>query len=124
MTRLLLSSFALAAGLAAALASPASAANRTFGGSAFDAPTPTVAGHAASVPTGFEVLPDSLQALLDKNYVIHSSAGEEGNILILQKDNGAAQPFTWVRCELMGDRNGDVRLTYSHHVTSTCWKLN
>ncbi|MBS1084184.1 ABC transporter substrate-binding protein [Gluconobacter kondonii] len=123
MTRLL-SSLALAAGLTAAALSPAMALDPALGSMGFAPPTPTTKGHAASVSTAFEVMPDSLQALLNRNYVIHSSAGEEGNILILQKDNGPTRPYTWVRCELMGDRNGDVRLTYSQHVSSLCWKLN
>ncbi|MBS1060479.1 ABC transporter substrate-binding protein [Gluconobacter sp. Dm-44] len=118
------SSLALAAGLTAAALSPALAVDPALRSMGFGTPTPTTKGHAASVSTAFELMPDSLQDLLNRNYVIHSSAGEEGNILILQKDNGSTRPYTWVRCELMGDRNGDVRLTYSQHVSSLCWKLN
>ncbi|MBS1020143.1 ABC transporter substrate-binding protein [Gluconobacter cerinus] len=123
MTRLL-SSLTLAAGLTAAALSPAMALDPALGSMGTAPPAATTRGHVASVPTTFEVIPDSLQDLLNKNYLIHSSAGEEGNILILQKDNGAAQPYTWVRCELIGDHNGNTRLTFSQHVTSTCWKLN
>ena len=123
MTRLL-SSHALAAGLTAAALSPAMALDPALGSMGIATPSPVAGGHAASVRTTFEAIPDSLQDLLNKNYLIHSSAGEEGNILILQKDNGAAQPYTWVRCELLGDHNGNTRLTFSQHVTSTCWKLN
>ena len=123
MTRLF-SSLALAAGLTAAALSPAMALDPALGSMGIATPSPVAGGHAASVRTTFEAIPDSLQDLLNKNYLIHSSAGEEGNILILQKDNGAAQPYTWVRCELLGDHNGNTRLTFSQHVNSICWKLN
>ena len=118
------SSLALAAGLTAAALSPAFALDPALGSMGPATPNLSGKGHTASVATAFEVVPDSLQDLLNKNYLIHSSAGEEGNILILQKDNGPARPYTWVRCELIGDHNGNTRLTFSQHVSSLCWKLN
>ncbi|GBQ94531.1 MULTISPECIES: ABC transporter substrate-binding protein [Gluconobacter] len=123
MTRLL-SSLALAAGLTAAALSPAMALDPALGSMGFASPTPTSKGHAASVPTPFAAIPESLQALLDAGYSIRTSAGEEGNILTLEKFVDRTSPSKWVRCELIGDHNGNTRLTFSQHVTSTCWKLN
>ena len=123
MTRLL-SSFALAAGLSAAALSPAMALDPALGSMGFAPPTPTTKGHAASVSTSFAAMPESLQTLLDAGYSIRTSAGEEGNILTLEKFVDRDSPSKWVRCELIGDHSDNTRLTYSQHVTSTCWKLN
>ncbi|MCP1237104.1 ABC transporter substrate-binding protein [Gluconobacter kondonii] len=123
MTRLLFS-FALAAGLSAAALSPAMALDPALGSLGFAPPTPTTKGHAASVSTSFAAMPESLQVLLDAGYSIRTSAGEEGNILTLEKFVDRTSPSKWVRCELLGDHNGNTRLTFSQHVTSICWKLN
>jgi len=123
VTRLLFS-FALAAGLSAAALSPAMALDPALGSLGFAPPTPTTKGHAASVSTSFAAMPESLQVLLDAGYSIRTSAGEEGNILTLEKFVDRTSPSKWVRCELLGDHNGNTRLTFSQHVTSICWKLN
>lgn len=123
MTRLLFS-FALAAGLSAAALSPAMALDPALGSLGFEPPTPTTKGHAASVSTSFAAMPESLQVLLDAGYSIRTSAGEEGNILTLEKFVDRNSPSKWVRCELLGDHNGNTRLTFSQHVNSICWKLN
>nr|WP_228119046.1 MULTISPECIES: ABC transporter substrate-binding protein [Gluconobacter] len=114
----------MAAGLTAAALSPAMALDPALGSMGFAPPTPTSKGHAASVSTSFAAIPESLQTLLDAGYVLRTSAGEEGNILTLEKFVDRTSPSKWVRCELIGDHNGNTRLTFSQHVSSLCWKLN
>nr|WP_249198631.1 ABC transporter substrate-binding protein [Gluconobacter cerinus] len=114
----------MAAGLTAAALSPAMALDPALGSMGIAPPTPTSKGHAASVSTSFAAIPESLQTLLDAGYVLRTSAGEEGNIMTLEKFVDRTSPSKWVRCELIGDHNGNTRLTFSQHVSSLCWKLN
>nr|WP_249208491.1 ABC transporter substrate-binding protein [Gluconobacter albidus] len=114
----------MAAGLTAAALSPAMALDPALGSMGFGTAPSKSKVHMPPVSTVFEAMPESLQTLLDAGYSIRTSSGDEGNILTLEKFVDRTSPSKWVRCELVGDRNGDVRLAFSQHVTSTCWKLN
>ncbi|MGX7347262.1 ABC transporter substrate-binding protein [Acetobacter pasteurianus] len=104
-----------------ALSKPASAQNMISSGTSQFAPKTTP--HA--VPTLFAEHPASLEQLLNSGYEIRSSASSEtGSSMILFRPAQPGQKASWVRCELIGDRNGNVVLRSSHNVTSDCRDLN
>ncbi|GBR00064.1 hypothetical protein AA23498_3607 [Acetobacter nitrogenifigens DSM 23921 = NBRC 105050] len=114
--------FPPALGVTAALAfsQPALATGINSGVSQFG---PAVTPHA--VPTRYAQQDLSLEQLLNAGYEIRSSASSEsGAALILFRPAHMDRPVSWIRCELLGDRNGEVMLHASHAVTSDCRVLN
>ncbi|ARW11938.1 MULTISPECIES: hypothetical protein [Acetobacter] len=78
-----------------------------------------------AVPTLFSEQSASLEQLLDSGYEIRSSASSEtGSSLILFRPPLPDRKPSWVRCELIGDNNGNVVLRSSYRVTSDCRNLN
>ncbi|MGV4878285.1 ABC transporter substrate-binding protein [Acetobacter indonesiensis] len=104
-----------------ALSQPASAQNMISSGTSQFALKTTQ--HV--VPTLFAEHPASLEQLLNSGYEIRSSANSEtGSAMILFRPAQLGHKASWVRCELIGDRNGNVVLRSSHNVTSDCRDLN
>lgn len=78
-----------------------------------------------ALPTLFSEQSTSLKELLNSGYEIRSSANSEtGSSLILFRPALPEHRASWIRCELIGDNNGNVVLRSSHNVTSDCRNLN